>query len=181
MTAWRETKFRDDETWAAVRRAWEDGETAASCARRFDVGLANLWRRRASEGWSRERPEDPTPEPVEGWTRYAARKQAEFERRLEDERATAECLLAAMSGGPIGDVPLWHLGFVLAWRAARSAPEVGAGDRELNAGQPWAAAIWGPDGTIRPQAVMDLALARLHREEWRREAGLPDGAAEGWP
>lgn len=181
MTAWREAKFRDDQTWAAVRRAWEGGETAAACARRFDVGLANLWRRRASECWDRERPEDPTPEPVEGWDRYAARRQAEFERRLEEERATAEALLSAMSGGPTGDVPLWHLGFVLAWRARRLAPEIAAGDRERNAEQPWATAIWGPDGAVRPLAVIDGAMMRLHRAEWRREAGLPQGAAEAWP
>ena len=181
MTAWRDAKFRDEETWAAVRRAWEDGETAASCARRFDVGMANLWRRRASESWERGRPADPAPEPVEGWGRYAARRQAEFDRRLEEERALAEALCRAMSGGPIGEVPIWHLGFLLAWRARHLAPEVSAGDRERNREQAWAAAIWAEDGAMRQQTAMDYQLTQLHRDEWRREAGLPDGAAPGYP
>jgi hypothetical protein len=43
-------KLRSEETWAEVRRGWERGETGASLARRYDVGLANLWRRRAAEG-----------------------------------------------------------------------------------------------------------------------------------
>ena len=56
---YRVRKLRSDETWAEVRRAWEAGETAALLARRYDVGLDNLWRRRASEGWERRRGADP--------------------------------------------------------------------------------------------------------------------------
>ncbi|MDZ4364641.1 hypothetical protein [Brevundimonas sp.] len=44
-------KIRSGHIWEEVRRAWEAGETAASVARRYDVGMDNLWRRRAKEGW----------------------------------------------------------------------------------------------------------------------------------
>lgn len=181
MSRWRYAKVRDEETWEAVRRAWEGGETAASCARRFDVGMANLWRRRAAEGWDRNRPEDPSPEPIGGWERHAQKTWETFETRLGEERALARALAASMTGGPLEDVPLWHLGFVLRWRAEHLGAEVAAGDRARNRAQPWAAAVWEADGGLRPQAQADLALARLHRVDWRREAGLPDGAAEGWP
>ena len=181
MTLHRFKKFRDDETWERVRRAWEGGETAASCARRFDVGLANLWRRRAAEGWERDRPEDPTPEPVEGWERYAQDQVDWFERRLRDGRALARNLAQSMAGGPVEDVPLWHLGFVLAWRAEHLGAEVAAGDRERNREQPWASAIWGEGGAMKMLATMDRGIVVLHREEWRKEAGLPEGVAVLWP
>ena len=56
---YEDRKYRSDETWAEVRRAWEQGETGASLAKRYDVGLANLWRRRAAEGWERRKERDP--------------------------------------------------------------------------------------------------------------------------
>ena len=42
MPHYNTTKIRDEDTWAEVRRGWEQGETGASLARRYDVGLANL-------------------------------------------------------------------------------------------------------------------------------------------
>ena len=47
-------KYRGPETWARVRQAYIAGESAPSCARRFDVGLANLRRRAMAEGWTRK-------------------------------------------------------------------------------------------------------------------------------
>lgn len=46
-------KYRGPETWAQVRQAYVAGESAPSCARRFDVGLANLRRRARLQGWTR--------------------------------------------------------------------------------------------------------------------------------
>ena len=176
-------KIRSEEVWRQARRAWEGGETAASVARRFDVGLANVWRRRASDGWSRAAPAEAEPEPVEGWAAYAERRRAEFDEELLRERELAEGLAAMMAGETVEAAPLWHLGFVYRWRAEHLGAEVAAADRAraVERGDPWAAAFWGADGGLRPLAVLDEALVRLHRAEWRRRAGLPEGAAEAWP
>ena len=176
-------KIRSEEVWRQARRAWEGGETAASVARRFDVGLANVWRRRSSEGWSREAPEDRAPEPPEGWRRFAERRLAEFDEALARERALAGRLAAMMTGEPVEDAPLWHLGFVYRWRAEHLGPEVAAQDRARAAarGDPLAEAFWEADGGLRPLAELDHALVKLERAEWRAWAGLPDGAAEAWP
>lgn len=39
-------RIRPEAVWAEVRRAWEGGETARSAARRYDVGVHALWKRR---------------------------------------------------------------------------------------------------------------------------------------
>lgn len=182
MTEWREKKYRSDETWAMVRRAWESGETAQSCARRFDVGMDNLWRRRAKEGWERRTPDDRPPEPVEGWGRHAERKMAEFELRRDTERAVATALAEAMAGGAMDGVPLWHAGFVLAWREARLPPGATAGDRAWAIGRrDWTDGFWGEDGRLLAVTWLDELTLRHNRAEWREDAGLPDGAAEDWP
>ncbi|MFJ6024812.1 hypothetical protein ACIQC9_09495 [Brevundimonas sp. NPDC092305] len=106
MTQWTEKKIRSEDTWDEVERRWEAGETGASLAQRYDVGLANLWRRRASEGWRRRAPDDPDPEPVEGWRAYARRKEDEFERTREETRELALRLLEAIRGGSLDRVPL---------------------------------------------------------------------------
>jgi hypothetical protein len=181
MTSWRETKYRSDETWEQVRRAWESGETASSVARRFDVGIDNLWRRRAKEGWERRMPDDRPPEPVEGWNRYAERKLVEFELRRDMERAVAAALAEAMSGGGLDGVPLWHAGFVLAWRAEHLPPETAARDRAWAAGRRgWTSVFWDEDGRMLPLNRLDAITMRHNRAEWRAHAGLPDGAAETW-
>lgn len=182
MPRWNEAKIRSEETWAEVRRAWEGGETAASAARRYDVGLANLWRRRAAEGWDRERfrPADPTPEPVEGWDRYAARKLTEWEAQLEATRALALDLLNALESGPMtGSV--WHLGWLYRMRAERLGPEAAEDDRKAAEGKPWRDLFWAPDGTLWRQGRLDDASLTLWREDWRRQAGLPEGVAERVP
>lgn len=183
MTSWRDAKFRSDETWAQVRRGWESGETGAALALRFDVGLANLWRRRAAEGWSRDRPEDPNPEPVEGWDRWAQRRMETWEAEMAAQRELATDLVAAMRGGPMEEAPLWHLGFLYAFRAERLGSEVAAADRAraVEKDQPWVEAFWHAEGRLRPQGTLDLAVQRLNREAWRKQVGLPEGAAEGWP
>jgi transposase-like protein len=177
-----ERKVRDWDTWQAVRRAWEAGETAASVARRFDVGLANLWRRRACEGWERGRGPDPTPEPPQGWDRWADEQFERFLQRLAAERDVARALLAGLRGETGGrEMPLWHVGFYYAWRAAELGAEVAEADRERCKAAPWASAVWDAQGRIRPQPHIDYALTRMHRADWRREVGLPDGVAEAWP
>lgn len=181
MTAWRDHKVRSEETWAHVRRDWEAGETGASLARRYDVGLDNLWRRRATEGWSRERPQDPAPVPVEGWRVYAARRLERWDEELEVVRDLALKLAAAMDGGPVEDVPAWHLGWLYRLRAERLGEAVAAEDRARAEGQPWAGAFWERDGTLKRQGTLDRETLRLWRADWRREVGLPDGEAEGWP
>ncbi len=181
MTSWRDAKFRDDETWACVRRDWEAGETGASLALRYDVGLANLWRRRAAEGWNRRRKPDPTPTPPEGWDEHARRKLAAWEARMEAERDLAESLMRAVAEDPMGDVSVWHLGWLLHMRAERRGEAVAARDRAGVADQPWADCFWDDEGRLRSPGQIDYRVLQFWREEWRREAGLPDGVAETWP
>ena len=164
-----------------MRRAWEDGETGASLARRFDVGLANLWRRRASEGWERGRAEDPTPEPAEGWERYAQGRMETFERGLEETRLLATALAKAMAGGSLKGVPLWHVGFVLTWRAGHLGAETAARDRNWMGRHGWAGGFWDADGRLRNVGYLDAVTLTANRAAWREDMGLPEGAAEGWP
>lgn len=53
MDHFRLRKYRGPKTWARVQEAYEAGETGPSCARRFDVGLANLRKKALREGWTR--------------------------------------------------------------------------------------------------------------------------------
>ena len=170
-------KIRGPETWSEIRRAWERGETAASLALRYDVGLANLWRRRAAEGWRRLRPDDPRPEPVEGWARYAEIQRAAFARRLSDARDLAECLVQAMTEERLTQAPHWHIPWLYHWRAEHLGPEATARDRAraIEAGHPWAEVFWREDGTLRPLETLDEEMARLHPQELREELGLPAG------
>ena len=174
-------KLRSEDTWRAVRRAWEAGETGASLAQRYDVGLANLWRRRASEGWKRHETADPDPEPPEGWDRYAQRKQAEFEYQLEETRLLAAKLAGAMQGGPLEQVPVWHLGFVLEWRAENLTPETAARDRAWAVRHSWTAAFWSETGWLHPMSYLDEVTLLANRDAWREDARLPPGAAASWP
>lgn len=174
-------KLRSEGTWDQVRRAWEAGETAASLVQRYDVGLANLWRRRASEGWRRLKTADPEPEPVEGWDRYAQRKLAEFEYQREEARQLATKLAEAMQGGPLEQAPLWHLGFVLTWRADSLTPETAARDRAWAGRYGWTAAFWSETGRLHPPSYLDAVTLHANRDAWREDAGLPPGAAETWP
>ena len=177
----RSRKLRSEETWQEVRRAWEAGATGASLARRYDVGLANLWRRRASEQWKRRGAADPDPEPAEGWDRYGRRKLAEFEYQLEETRLLAAKLVEAMQGGPLERVSIWHLGFVLAWREANLTPETAARDREWASRHGWTSALWSETGWLHPTPYLDAVTLQANRDAWREDAGLPPGAAESLP
>lgn len=53
MEHFRLRKYRGPKVWAKVREAYEAGESGPSCARRFDVGLANLRKKARLEGWTR--------------------------------------------------------------------------------------------------------------------------------
>ena len=174
-------KLRDHDTWGEVRRAWEAGETGASLARRYDVGLDNLWRRRATEGWVRRKGPDPKPEPIEGWDRYARAKMEAFELKRDETRQLAEVLAAAMQGGPLERVPLWHAGHVLTWRAAHLGPEVAAADREYFRKHAWTDGFWDAAGRLEDLWVLDQVTLKANREAWREDAGLPPGVAEVWP
>jgi hypothetical protein len=181
MARWYQPKIRDRDTWDEVRRAWEGGETGASLARRYDVGLANLWRRRASEGWERGKAPDPVPEPPEGWDRYAQGKMKAFQLQRDETRAVAVKLAEAMAGGPLEAVPLWHVGFVLAWRAGHLGDETAARDREGAGRHGWTGAFWDADGRLRDLETLDAVTLEANSDAWRDDAGLPDGAAADWP
>ena len=176
-------RIRDSETWSEIRRAWERGETAASLALRYDVGLSNLWRRRAAEGWRRLRGEDPAPEPLEGWARFAVREREAFEARLRDARDLAGCLEKAMRDERLREAPLWHIPWLYRWRADNLGPEAAARDRARarETDQPWAETFWDADGRLKPLPWLDAEMARLHREEWREELGLPHGVEPHLP
>ena len=174
-------KIRSDDTWDEVRRAWEGGETGASLARRFDVGLDNLWRRRATEGWERRKEPDPVPEPPEGWDRYARGKMKAFQLQRDETRAVAVKLAEAMAGGPLVAVPLWHVGFVLAWRAEHLGDETAARDREGAGQYGWTGRFWDADGRLRDLATLDAVTLEANSDAWRDDAGLPDGVAADWP
>lgn len=180
---WSDQKIRSEDSWGEIRRCWEAGETGASLARRYQVGLANLWRRRASENWSRPEREDPRPEPVEGWSRWAGKQMEAFELRLAEARAVAMVLAAGMMGeeAPVG-VPLWHVGFVLDWRAEHLGAEVAAADREwLTGAHPWAAGFWDEEGWLGRPGYLDAITLMANRDAWRADVGLPEGAAEDVP
>jgi hypothetical protein len=180
---WRDQKIRSEESWAEIRRQWEAGETGASLARRYQVGLANLWRRRASENWQRPERAEPKPEPVEGWDRWARARLEAFELQLAEARAVAMALMDGMRGeGPPTGVPLWHVGFVVEWRAEHLGAAVAARDRAwLTAAHPWAASFWGDEGGLGLAGYLDAVTLMANRDAWREEVGLPDGAAEDVP
>lgn len=182
VAAMNTRKIRPEAVWAEVRKAWEGGETARSVAKRYDVGLHALWKRREAEGWRRPDPRFGPVEPADGWDAHAERQMAAFELRREEARMLAKVLAEAMAGGPLDTVPLWHVGFVLAWRAERLSPEAAARDRAWAEAKPgWVRALWDEAGRLKPVATMDALTLRANREAWREDAGLPDGAAAGWP
>jgi hypothetical protein len=79
-------RIRPDAVWVEARKAWEGGETARSVARRYDVGVPALWKRREAEGWKRPGPDAGPVEPGEGWDAFAARELEAFEGRLAATR-----------------------------------------------------------------------------------------------
>ena len=175
-------KFRSEETWAEVRRGWEQGETAASLARRYDVGLANLWRRRAAEGWGRAKERDPVPQPVGGWRGSAARKRGGCGFQLGETRRVAVKLAEAMAGGSLQQVPLWHLGFVLDWRAEHLTAETAARDRDWARRYGWTQEMWNEEtGRLYPLPWLDNITLRANAATFREDIGLPEGVEEGWP
>lgn len=182
MTEMNTRKIRPEAVWAEARKAWEGGETARSVARRYDVGVPALWKRREAEGWRRPYPAEGPVEPAEGWRMHAQRRLAEFEHRRDEMRAVATVLAEAMAGGGLDTVPLWHAGFVLAWREAHLPPGATAGDRAWAVGRrDWIDGFWGEDGRLLAVTWLDELTLRHNRAEWREDAGLPDGAAEDWP
>lgn len=176
-------KIRSEAVWAEARKAWEAGETARSVARRYDVGVPALWKRREAEGWKRPDPAAGPIEPAEGWERFAADQLAAFEARLTETRELARDLAGLMQGGPLEAAPLWHVGFLLTWRAEHLGAAVSAADRaQALARHPdLAAAFWDEDGRLKPLWALDLATRRLNRDLWRETVGLPEGAAPMLP
>ncbi|WP_409019117.1 hypothetical protein [Brevundimonas vesicularis] len=173
-------KIRSEAVWAAVREAWEGGETARSLARRYDVGVHALWKRREAEGWVRPDPVAGPIEPPEGWDAYAQNRRNDFETRLEEVRELASDLVAAMRGAPLDDVPLWHLSFIYDWRAEHLGPEVAAMDHERARDKAWAG-FWDEEGRLKSLGRMDREMMRLNRDEWREQVGLPPGKASWCP
>lgn len=174
----RPQKIRSEETWWEIRRAWERGETGASLALRYGVGLSNLWRRRASEGWRRLKVgEDPPPEPLEGWARHARRQAETFERRRDEARELADLLMAALEDERLRQAPFWHIPWLYTVRAERLGPEAEARDRARarDRGEPWAGTFWDAEGRLKPLWFLDEEMARLHPDERRAALGLPEG------
>lgn len=58
MDHYRLRKYRGPKVWEKVREAYLAGETGPSCAKRFDVSLANLRKKALREGWTRNREAD---------------------------------------------------------------------------------------------------------------------------
>ena len=170
-----------DAVWAEARKAWEGGETARIVAKRYDVGVPALWKRREAEGWKRPETRFGPIEPAEGWDAAAERRMTRFLNDLETQRALALALLAALEGGRPDELAAWHLGFYYRWRAERLGAEVAAADRARVAGQPWAGAVWDADGQLRAQYESDRAILELFRDGWRQEVGLPEGVAMSYP
>ena len=173
-------KIRPEAVWAEARKAWEGGETARSVAKRYDVGVPALWKRREAEGWARPEPRQGPVEPAEGWEAFAHDKRRTFEIELEATRELALDLVRVLRGGPIGEAPVWHVGFIYRQRAETLGPEAAAGDRERARAHPWGEAFWNEDGTLKPQWVLDDETIRLHAGLWREHAGLPPGVAIGF-
>ncbi|TPW00793.1 MAG: hypothetical protein FD125_2940, partial [bacterium] len=80
MEHYRLRKYRGPEVWARARAAYEEGQIGPEVARRYDVGLANLRKKAAREGWSRshqaaaaDRAALATPEPPDPAHDAAAR------------------------------------------------------------------------------------------------------------
>lgn len=174
-------RFHSEEVWEQIRRGWEQGETGASLAKRYQVGLAALWRRRASEAWVRPTEKDPVPEPLEGWDRYARGRWEGFEDELKEVRQLAEQLIGFMRGEPMTEAPLWHLAWLFAWRARHLGAETAEMDRKRSGNQPWADCVWDEAGRLKYLAGAEYQIVRLHRDAWRKQMGLPDGAAEDTP
>lgn len=182
MTEMNTRKIRPDAVWAEVRKAWEGGETARSVAKRYDVVVHTLWKRREAEGWKRPDPRFGPVEPADGWDAHAERKLAAWEQERDEARAVAAALAEAMAGGSIETVPKWHAGFVLDWRARYLTPETAARDREWAAGRGgWLAGFWDEQGRLKPLDQLDRVTMAANRDEWREHAGLPEWAAETWP
>lgn len=180
----RTKKLRSAETWAMVRREWEAGETGASLAKRYDVGLANLWRRRAAEGWTRKKNPDPVPEPAEGWAKHIDDKLTVFMVRCQEAREVAQQLILAMQGEALeaAGVPLWHLAFLLHWRAEHLTAETAARDRAWLASKGgWTQQLWDHEGWLRPLARMDEIIVRNRRQDWREDHGIPPSVVPWLP
>ena len=174
-------RIRTDAVWAEARKAWEGGETARSVARRYDVGVHALWKRREAEGWKRPDPEAGPLEPAEGWDRFAAARMAAFEMQRAEIRMVAFSLLAMIEGEIPAQLPTWHIGWLIAERARRRGPEVAEADRLWGQGRDWGSAVWDADGRMRPMIEIDWRLLALFRDDWREDQGLPPGAAVHWP
>lgn len=174
-------KIRPDSVWVEVRKAWEGGETARSVAKRYDVGVHALWKRREAEAWKRPDPKMGPVEPAEGWEAHAAGRMNAMNTQLEQVRDLVAMLWRAVQGERGLDMEVWHLGFVHHFRAERLGPEAAAEDWARGRDKPWAEAVWDADGRLKPLHEIDRAVMRLYRDDWRRWAGLPEGAAPAWP
>ena len=119
---------------------------------------------------------------MEGWRRYAERKLAEFEFQLGETRRVAVKLAEAMAGGSLQQVPLWHLGFVLDWRAEHLTAETAARDRDWARRYGWTQEMWNEEtGRLYPLPWLDNITLRANAATFREDIGLPEGVEENWP
>jgi len=105
------SKRKGPRTWAAIRALYQAGWTARALAERFDVGVANIYRRSAAEGWRK----DDLPDEPGDWS---------IEMEPGDEEAVDVRVVARAAIGQA--VKLVRLGqFGRAAEAAKAAEMIG--------------------------------------------------------
>jgi hypothetical protein len=136
-------KYRGPETWARVRERYLAGEPAPALAIEFDVGLGNLRRRAAEEGWTRQHHARFSEPPNVRWAPKPGERLSRREMTVkrfketwpelwgEMEDIAGECALDALGAHPEDAAPMCDWAY--RWRAETFGPDCAAADRERRA------------------------------------------------